>query len=66
MDKDAVWQSELSVKTRAYECITNNQETIKARKCAILAFNDTVALGVFKCMQGSGAKSAGRRADIRR
>lgn len=55
MDKDAVWQSKLSVKS-AYECITNNQETIKARKCAILAFNDTVALGVLNACRDLGLK----------
>lgn len=55
MDKDAVWQSELSVKS-AYECIINNQETIMARKCAILAFNDTVALGVLNACRDLGLK----------
>ena len=55
MDKDAVWQSELSVKS-AYECVINNQETIKSRKCAILAFNDTVALGVLNACRDLGLK----------
>ena len=55
MDKNAVWQSELSVKS-AYECVISNQETVKSRKCAILAFNDTVALGALNACRDLGVK----------
>lgn len=55
MDKDAVWQSELSVRS-AYECVKNNQEVIRSGKCAILAFNDTVALGVYNACRDLGLK----------
>ena len=43
-------------KRQAYECVINNQETIKSRKCAILAFNDTVALGVLNACRDLGLK----------
>lgn len=55
MEKNAVLQSELSVKS-AYDCIMANQEMIRSRKSAIFAFNETVALGVLNACRDLGLK----------
>lgn len=55
MDKDAVLQSKLSVKS-AYDCIMENQQMIKSDKSAIFAFNDTVALGILNACRDLGLK----------